>query len=153
MCSGANGSRTARRKGKPDLAGLTAFTGRKDRQSALFFAGRAREIEAVERTCAAALDSVRAGAPFQGATRLFQGAPGAGKTALLTALQQRWGKPDAPADAPLPVVLEWGHLHSEAVVAGAILKAVDPAMEETYRRTGAKPHTLNQKPGLQGIPS
>ncbi len=120
----------------PDLAGLTAFTGREDRQSALFFAGRAREIEAVERTCAAALDSVRAGAPFQGATRLFQGAPGAGKTALLTALQQRWGKPDAPADAPLPVVLEWGHLHSEAVVAGAILKAVDPAMEETYCRTG-----------------
>ncbi len=120
----------------PDLVGLTAFTGREDRQSALFFAGRAREIEAVERTCAAALDSVRAGAPFQGATRLFQGAPGAGKTALLTALQQRWGKPDAPADAPLPVVLEWGHLHSEAVVAGAILKAVDPAMEETYRRTG-----------------
>ncbi|MCY4319926.1 MAG: AAA family ATPase [Alphaproteobacteria bacterium] len=117
-----------------------------DRDEAWFFSGRGAEIDEIERLCTEALDRVRQGQAARGATRLFQGAPGAGKTALLTALQQRWDERarnarvhdpiGSPAGIPLAVLVHWNDLGSEDAVARTILKALDPALEETYRRTG-----------------
>ena len=87
----------------PDLKGLAAFTERGDREDAVFFVGRDHEIGAVERLCARAQRAIRAGERFEGATLLFQGAPGAGKTALLSELQHRWLGAPATDDAPGPV--------------------------------------------------
>ena len=138
--------------GSPDLAGLAAFTRLNDRDEAWFFSGRGAEIDEIERLCTEALDRVRQGQAARGATRLFQGAPGAGKTALLTALQQRWDERarnarvhdpiGSPAGIPLAVLVHWNDLGSEDAVARTILKALDPALEAATRRT--------QSSGLQG---
>ena len=127
----------------PNLQGLAAFMNRGDREDAVFFVGRDHEIGAVERLCTRAFDLARSGKAARGATCLFQGAPGAGKTALLLELQYRWlGTPatdDAPArsgsGAVLPVVVHWSDLGSEETVVRAILKAVDSGLDEAYRQT------------------
>ena len=127
----------------PDLEGLEDYAERADRRPALFFVGRDSEIRTVERLCARALRAIRAGERFEGATLLFQGAPGAGKTALLSELQYRWlGAPAtdyAPArsgsGAVLPVVVHWSDLGSEETVVRAVLKAVDSGLDETCRQT------------------
>lgn len=126
----------------PDLDGLAAFTEEEDRDDALFFAGRDREIAAVERACALALERIRAGRTPGSATRLLQGAPGAGKTALLSELRRRWV--GAPAEggfpawtgsgAVLPVVVHWSDLGSEEAVVRAVLKAVDAGLRASFRR-------------------
>ena len=126
----------------PDLGGLAAFMDRGDREDAVFFVGRDHEIGAVERLCTRAFDLARSGKAARGATCLFQGAPGAGKTALLLELQYRWlGAPamdDAPArsgsGAVLPVVVHWSDLGSEEIVVRAILRAVDTGLDEAYRQ-------------------
>ena len=87
----------------PDLEGLEDYAERADRRPALFFVGRDSEIRTVERLCARALRAIRAGERFEGATLLFQGAPGAGKTALLSELQYRWLGAPATDYAPGPV--------------------------------------------------
>ena len=127
------------------MEGLEAFAGRGDRRRALFFVGREREIAAVEKICARALEATSAGERFEGATRLVQGAPGAGKTSLLAELARRWGDRalgvggqdplGPPAGTPLPVMLEWGSLHSGEEVAQAILRVLAPKREEACRRT------------------
>lgn len=97
----------------------------------------------MERLCARAFDLARSGKAARGAACLFQGAPGAGKTALLSELQYRWlGAPatdDAPArsgsGAVLPVVVHWSDLGSEETVVRAVLKAVDSGLDETCRQT------------------
>lgn len=61
----------------PDLEALERFAALGDRRSSPFFAGRRPEMEAVERLCAEALAVARRGGAMEGATLLFQGAPGA----------------------------------------------------------------------------
>ena len=144
----ANG--TGSRQG-PDIEGLAAFAERGDRNDALFFVGREREIRAVERLCAQALDALRPGSGtpgLKGTTLLVQGAPGAGKSALLSELAKRWtaeafsaegqGGPGSALGTPLPVELEWDELLSEEAVARRILMASDAPAEERSRRTQTK---------------
>ena len=68
----------------PDLEGLRAFVREGDRNRARFFVGREAQILDIEQVCADAFAGFLAGRPLAGATRLIQGAPGAGKTALLS---------------------------------------------------------------------
>ena len=119
----------------PDLDGLEDYTARDDRRPALFFVGRDREIRTVERLCARALRAIRTGERFEGATRLFQGAPGAGKSSLLSELERRWTAGDAPADAPRPLPISWSMLESEEETSRAILQAVEPALEAETHHT------------------
>ena len=76
--------------GKPDLEGLRFFSEPSDREPAAFFVGRADETEDIERALARALRHAQAGQRSAGATRLIQGAPGAGKSALLAHLEKKW---------------------------------------------------------------
>ena len=69
--------------GRPELDGLRAFVREGDRNRARFFVGREAQLRDIELACADAFAGFRAGRPLAGTTRLIQGAPGAGKTALL----------------------------------------------------------------------
>ena len=122
----------------PDLDALQDYAERSDRQHALFFVGRESEIAMVERHCARSLRSIRVGEVFAGATILFQGAPGAGKSALLAELGRRWTARDAPVDAPRPVLIPWNMLGSEEDVARAILQAVEPKLEAETRQVRSR---------------
>ena len=84
----------------PDLEGLRAFVREGDRNRARFFVGREAQIRDIERVCADAFAGFRSGRPLAGATRLIHGAPGAGKTALLShiagaAESVEWRRPGA----------------------------------------------------------
>ena len=70
---------------EPDLQGLEEFIAEKDRQRPLHFAGREAEIAAMD----ASLDRVKAGRGA-GLSHLITAAPGAGKSALLGELGDRW---------------------------------------------------------------
>ena len=144
--------------GVPDLEGLTAFAALGDRDDARFFVGRRHEIANVERLCAEALRAAHVGRPRKGLTQLFQGAPGAGKSSLLSELASRWREAaleaqsqDAlgePRGTPLAVRLDWGDLLFEEVVARKILAAVAPDAEELSRRTRTGSATGSLDAGL-----
>ena len=120
----------------PDLDALKDYAERSDRQHALFFVGRKPEIAEVERLCAEALQAVRAGDARKGLTQVFQGAPGAGKSSLLSELERRWTAQGGNVPGtPLAVRLEWGDLLFEETVVRSILRCAAPELEETYRQT------------------
>ena len=76
----------------------------KDRGSARFFSGRVQEIEDVELSIKGVMKRHLQGDPLPASdeTWLFQGAPGAGKSALLSRLAERW---DARQDEDAPISL------------------------------------------------
>ena len=79
------------RQERPDLEGLKAFTRRSDRGRPLHFLGREQELSRIQ----AALRQVQKAGHDEsavGLTQLITAAPGAGKTALLRELGQRWGR-------------------------------------------------------------
>ena len=87
----------------PDFDALKHFAGLTDREASPFFGGRTDEIATVER----ALKRIHEKAledhlcPADGETVLFQGAPGAGKSALLYHLAKVWRSSER--NAPLVV--------------------------------------------------
>ncbi len=120
--------------GGPDIEGLAAFAERRDRRSAMFFAGRTREIGRVGTECANALVAMTEGTGrFEGATLLIHGAPGAGKTALLSRMEALWTAGDAGQDTPLPVRIPRPVLSSEEEVVRELLRAIAPGLEERSR--------------------
>lgn len=137
----------------PDLEALEAFAALGDRESTPFFAGRDREIAAIDALCVRALTHARAGAGMQGATQLIQGAPGAGKTALLSEMARRWalGETLRNAAAPVAVQVYVGELANEAVVAARIAEAVNPEAGEAWRMTETR--DMSGRAGLPGIVS
>lgn len=133
----------------PDLEGLTTFAERGDREPSPFFAGRTKEIVRVADRCVLALTRVtEEGNPLAGATLLFQGAPGVGKSALLSEMEglwigeREWQRGTAPPPVlPVPVKLSATKvLDSEEAVVRAILDAAAPEVEAaawTTRTAGA----------------
>ena len=80
-----------------DIEGLRNFSEVDDRQLTPFFVGRTDVLGDIKGTCDRAFDLWKTGRPTEGMTRLIQGAPGAGKTATLSFLEQEWqGNPDKP---------------------------------------------------------
>ena len=134
-----------KRGGEPVSLETVAKSGA--RNPALFFVGRRDEIAAVNEICAAAIAAAQTGGAEHGTTQLFQGAPGAGKSALLAELTRDWneraiaaastgGGMDALRDTPLPVnIIHTSILNSETETARTILKAVDPELEKSSRTT------------------
>ena len=106
----------------PDFDGLTKFERLTDRQQSPFFAGREAEIEGIEDACASVLDAARTGRLPRGETRIVQGAPGAGKTALLARLQEKWAEEE---DSPAAAELQIDVLDSERGLALKIVEALD----------------------------
>ena len=117
----------------PDLDGLHAFLQVRDRDKAVFFVGREAEIAAVEKTAAYALAEVQKGAPASSMTLLFQGAPGVGKTSLLTHLTGRWGRrPDATV---MGLRIDQDALASPDELARTVAKAVGKKTDDMFRQT------------------
>ncbi len=117
---------------------LADFALRGDRDYAEFFVGRKREIRFVERLCRKMIDRARSGGKaVKGATLLLQGAPGAGKTAILEELESRWnGVPEskrAKRRTPMVVRLATHELADEALVTMAIAEAVNPRLAREWR--------------------
>ena len=115
----------------PDLDGLAEFVRRGDRLQALFFVGRDTEIGHIESTCTTALDLARKGVGPQGATQLLRGAPGAGKTAILSELARRWEAEGG--ESPVVVSLEPSDLEDPAKVAASISEAVRKGSAADWR--------------------
>ncbi len=116
----------------PDLEGLQSFLQVRDRDKAVFFVGRDVEIAAVEETAAYAFAEVQNGMPASSMTLLFQGAPGVGKTSLLTHLTDRWGRRDAPA---MGLRIDQDTLASPDDLARTVAKAVGEKTDEIFRQT------------------
>ncbi|MCY4152302.1 MAG: ATP-binding protein [Aestuariivita sp.] len=72
-----------------DREGLRAFSELQERDEALFFTGRTAYINHIQKACADSVKKRQAKRPITSATRLFYGAPGAGKTSFLTELKKR----------------------------------------------------------------
>ena len=131
--------------GKPDLEGLRFFSEPSDREPAAFFVGRAEETEDIERALARALRHAQAGQRSAGATRLIQGAPGAGKSALLAHLEEKWTQAGRQAPHVLSVYLE--ELAEPDRIAQAVASRLDPCRAERFRRTETRSGSI----GISGI--
>ena len=119
----------------PDFDALKYFAGLSDREASPFFGGRSDEIATVEH----ALKRIREKAlenhlcPADGETILFQGAPGAGKSALLYHLAKVWRSSER--NAPVVVNTALTHYVDERRLALHIAEAVDPAIAASFRRS------------------
>ena len=107
---------------------LQKYINRKDRTTPLFFAGRSEELAIAQ----AALSNLKEG-ETQGNTVLFQGAPGAGKTALLNHLRElvRGECVTAELDSALT--------HRPDVALFEVLEQIEPdiadTLQKSYQRT------------------
>ena len=129
----------------PDLEGLRFFSEPLDRGIASFFVGRSALIEDIERAAASALRNASAGWRYASPTRLIQGAPGAGKSALLAHLEQKWSLAGKAAPHVLPVHLE--ELADPDRIAQAIAARLDPRRAERCRRTETRSGSI----GVSGV--
>ena len=145
----------ARAAAEPDLDALKDFAELPDREASPFFGGRAAEIETVE----SALRRIRKRAleshwrPAGGETILFQGAPGAGKSALLHHLVQVWR--NAGQNAPVVVDTELTHFADERALALRVAEAADPAIAAQFRcsETIHSTSRINAGGGIPGVVS
>ena len=131
--------------GGADLEGLRFFSEPSDRERAAFFVGRAGETEDIERALARVLRHAQAGQRSAGATRLIQGAPGAGKSALLAHLEEKWTQAGRQAPYVLSVYLE--ELAEPDRIAQAIAVRLDPRRAERFRRTETRSGSI----GISGV--
>ncbi|MCY4302958.1 MAG: hypothetical protein OXC68_14650 [Aestuariivita sp.] len=88
-----------------DIAGLRAFSEIQERDEAPFFTGRDAYITHIQKACANALTKITYRQSITSATRLFYGAPGAGKTSLLNEIAKRSARRDFGDINPLVVRL------------------------------------------------
>jgi len=134
--------------GTPDLEGLRRFVAGGDRSTPTCFAGRQAIIDAIAGALDTVMDGAREDRDARGLTRLVQGAPGAGKTALLEEVAGRFQVADArrrPGDAqgPVPVMLDRDMLYSEEDTVLAIVEAMAGSAGWTvkladFRRTSTR---------------
>lgn len=134
----------------PDIEGLRAFVREGDRNRARFFVGRERQIRDIGQIGADAYAGFRSGRPLAGTTRLIQGAPGAGKTALLShiagmtgnTLRERPGawrrflrRPEDKEPQPRVLLVDVADLgHPERLVL-RIAETLDPRKARKLRQT------------------
>ena len=151
--------RATGRGDEPDVEGLEAFVREGDRNRARFFVGRATPIRDISMACLDAIRRYRAGEGLAGATRLIQGAPGAGKTALLQHLNGVFGAPKEPdglwrrlirsePDSPRALLVERTTLADPQDVAIQIAECLDPAKAQRFRQT--RSGTAGLQAGLPG---
>ncbi len=115
------------------LSALRSFVVQGDRDRARFFVGREQEIAEIEYLCDLALRQFRTGSPLAGTTRVIRGAPGAGKTSLLTHLQERWAAGDERA--PLALSVDRQRLANPAALIFDMAECLDPERARAFRQT------------------
>ena len=132
----------------PDIEGLEEFVERPDREEPEFFAGRVREIANIESACRYVLRRSRAGRLPSGATRIVQGAPGAGKTSLLHHLARKWAADKKVSDT---VLVDLTDFHSAHQLAEIVIQAQNPKRLLEFRRTVTWSGSIEAKPlGIGG---
>ena len=121
----------------PDLDALRWISKLPDREASPYFSGRTEELALVEGALNRIHERVRTSHwhPAGGETILFQGAPGAGKSALLHHLVQRWR--GGGEKAPLVVDTEASHYVDERALALHAAEAFDPTLAMQFRRSVA----------------
>ena len=141
----------ARVAAKPDLDALKDFVELPDREASPFFGGRADEIATVERAVKRIRKSTQEGQwrPASGETILFQGAPGAGKSALLHQFVRMWRS--SANDAPVVVDTDASHYEDERALALRIAEVADPAIAAQFRRSETI-HSSSRSDASGGIP-
>ena len=118
---------------EPDLDALRWFSKLPDREATPYFGGRADEIGLVEHALSRIGKRAREGhwQPAGGETILFQGAPGAGKSALLHHLVRQWRS--AGRKAPVVVAANASHYADARALALHVAEAVDPELAAQFR--------------------
>jgi len=116
---------------------LRDFIGTDDREPATFFAGRQAQIGRIEELCARAFANSLQGKKMAGATRVLQGAPGAGKTTILDEMERRWtaGEWTGEGPAPLAVRASYDLLARPDRLILKIARAVNSDIERDRRTT------------------
>ncbi len=110
-------------------------------------------IEEVERLCEDTCHLAASGERvIEGATRLLQGAPGAGKTAILSRLKRKWREDGVAKKRHVPIVVELnaGNLSDPARVATAIAEAVNPQVAKEWRTTRTGDTGVDASAGMMG---
>ena len=150
--------------GKPDLEGLRTFVREGDRSRARFFVGREEQIRDIEQVGADVFAGFRSGRPLAGTTRLIQGAPGAGKTALLShiagmaentekerpgAWRRIWPRTKDKKPRPRVLLVDVGDLgHPERLVL-RIAERLDPRKARKLRQTRSS--SIGGRAGTDGF--
>ncbi len=102
-----------------------------ERQDPEVFVGRSEELEIVELNCRRAVELCREGKKTAGHTIVFQGAPGAGKSMLLSQLVKLWeGKEEYPQFLPVSAAV----LRDDTKLALEIIKKIAPGEEKRFRQ-------------------
>ncbi|MCY4303431.1 MAG: ATP-binding protein [Aestuariivita sp.] len=96
-----------------DIESLKRFSRLKERDTSLFFVGRDLYIDDIKMACADAVESLHQGECITSETRLFYGAPGAGKTSLLHELEKRAQRGDFGTSTPHVVSASHTDLNKE----------------------------------------
>ena len=127
-----------------DLVGIYSLP--RDKKAAAVFVGRQDIIQAIETNCRGAMRSVGNGENASGETFLVQGAPGAGKSALLAHLVQRW---DGKEGCPMVMEMRDALLKDPSATALEIAKKIDPDKAERFRqRIVSSGSTSVRMPGI-----
>ncbi len=96
-----------------DLEGLYEFSELQERDEAVFFTGRATYITHIQQACADVVKKRQTKRLITSATRLFYGAPGAGKTSFLSEIQKRARRGDFGTPTPHVVSANHAQLNQE----------------------------------------
>ena len=121
---------------------IEQYRNRSDKQKAIFFVGRTDIIAGIETTVADIESRIKAETSDTGLqpgkiltsqdTWLIQGAPGAGKSALLSHLESIWA---AREGGPVTVRIDPNNLRNETVVTGIIADCILPDYGEELLNT------------------
>ena len=121
---------------------IEQYRNRSDKQKAIFFVGRTDIIAGIETTVADIESRIKAETSDTGLqpgkiltsqdTWLIQGAPGAGKSALLSHLESIWG---AREGGPVTVRIDPNNLRNETIVTGIIADCILPDYGEELLNT------------------
>ncbi len=129
---------------KPDIEGIREFSLSSDRDSARFFVGREEVLDNINYAWQFRMKKWTGGETmsFRSATRVVQGAPGAGKTSVGTHLSEKLWKPRGKGKKfPHVVVLSTGMLNNPLAVFMNICEKINPDALNKLRITFTIQHT------------
>ncbi len=134
------------RSGKHDRNLLEGYSRPFDGNTSPPFVGRQEILDLIGINCHEAMQDIGSSSAASGGIVLVEGAPGAGKAALLSYLAEEWdGRKDRPAILKMPLEV----LKDPSKAAMEILKKIDPSKARNYRHKVVS--SIDSSVGIQGI--